>query len=334
MPPIKGMFILHRDAYEEVYGPEERTVIGGLMDIIAPPQTAREVLAHPEILRDVEVIFSGWGAPLMDETFLALAPCLRAVFYGAGSIRGFVTDALWERGIIVTSAQSVNAIPVAEYTLATILFSLKHGWRLAEQTRSMKRFPARDQVPGIYGSCVGIISLGIIGRMVREFLRPFNLRVLVYDPYVSQEEATTLDISLCSLEQLFQEAQVITLHTPLLPTTIGMVRGTHLASMLPGSTFINTARGALVRQEELITVLEERSDLHAVLDVADPEPPEPASALYTLPNITLTPHIAGSIGSERRRLGQAMVTELQRFVAGEPLQHAITREQSLLMAMP
>jgi phosphoglycerate dehydrogenase-like enzyme len=334
MPRIKGIFLLRSEAYNEVYGPEARAVIDELIDIIAPPQTASEVLAHPEVLRDVEIILSGWGAPLMDEAFLALAPCLRAVFYGAGSIRGFVTDALWERGIIVTSAQATNAIPVAEYTLATILFSLKHGWRLAEQTRQAKGFPERNHIPGVYGASVGIISLGIIGRMVREFLRPFQVRVLAYDPYVSQEEAARLHISLCSLEQLFQEARVVTLHAPLLPETVGMVCGSHLASMSEGSTFINTARGALVRQEELIAVLEQRADLHAVLDVTEPEPPDAGSALYTLANITLTPHIAGSVGSERRHLGQTMLAELRRFVAGEPLQHAITREQSLLMAMP
>jgi phosphoglycerate dehydrogenase-like enzyme len=332
MPRIKGMFILRSDAYDELYGPEERATIDEFIDVIAPPQTAEGVLAHPEILREVEVILSGWGAPLMNEAFLAHAPCLRAVFYAAGSIRGFATEALWERGILVTSAQEANAIPTAEYTLAAILFSLKHGWRLAAQTRREQRFPTRDNVPGVYGATVGIISLGMVGRRVREFLRPFNLRVIAYDPYVSPEEAIALDISLSSLEALFREAQVVTLHAPLLPETVAMVRGTHLSSMVRGATFINTARGGLVKHEELIAVLEQRSDLHAVLDVTDPEPLLPASPLYTLPNVTLTPHIAGSLGSERRHLGQVMVTELQRFIAGEPLQYAITREQVRLMA--
>jgi phosphoglycerate dehydrogenase-like enzyme len=104
--------------------------------------------------------------------------------------------------------------------------------------------------------------------------------------------------------------------------------------MPTGSTFINTARGGLVRHDELIAVLEQRNDLHAVLDVTEPEPPPPGSALYTLPNVTLTPHIAGSLGAERRRLGQVMVEELRRFVAGEPLRHAITREQARFMATP
>jgi phosphoglycerate dehydrogenase-like enzyme len=334
MPRFKGIFILHHSAYDDIYGTAERAAIGELIDIVAPPQTAEEILEHREVLREVEVILSGWGAPLMDEAFLAHAPHLRAVFYGAGSIRGFVTDALWERGILVTSAQAANAIPVAEYTLAAILFSLKHGWQLAEQTRREQRFPPPINVPGVYGATVGIVALGLIGRLVRERLRPFDVRIIAYDPYVTPEQAVALDVSLCSLETLFREAQVVTLHAPLLPETTGMVRATHLASMPQGAILINTARGALIQQEELVAILSQRTDLHAVLDVTEPEPPPPGSPLYALPNVTLTPHIAGSLGAERRRLGQVMVAELRRFVTGEPLLHTITREQALHMATP
>jgi len=169
---------------------------------------------------------------------------------------------------------------------------------------------------------------------VCERLRPFDVHVIAYDPYVSSTEAAALDVRMCSLEELFREAQVVTLHAPLLPETSGMVTGAHLAAMPHGATFINTARGGLVRHDELIAVLSERTDLQAVLDVTEPEPPPSGSPLYSLPNVTLTPHIAGSLGAERRRLGQAMVAELQRFVADEPLQYAITREQALRMATP
>jgi phosphoglycerate dehydrogenase-like enzyme len=334
MPRLKGLFVLRPDAYDEIYGPAERATIAELIDVIAPPQTAESIYEHPAILREVDVLLSGWGAPLLDATLLKHAPCLRAIFYGSGSIRGFITDAVWERGILVTSAQALNAIPVAEYTLAAILFSLKHGWHLAEKTRREQRFPLRNEVPGVYKAIVGIIGLGFIGRLVRERLRPFDVQVIAYDPYVSDEEAATLNVAMCSLDALFCEAQVVTLHAPLLPETTGMIRGAHLASMQHGGTFINTSRGRLVQQEELITALTQRSDLQAVLDVTYPEPPPPGSALYSLPNVILTPHIAGSLGSERRRMGEAMVGELRRFVTGEPLLYAITKEQVQHMATP
>jgi phosphoglycerate dehydrogenase-like enzyme len=334
MQRLKALFALRPGALHEIYGPAAQTAISELIDVIAPPQTAESIYRHPDILHEIDILFSGWGAPLLEATLLEHAPHLRAIFYGSGSIRGFVTDAVWERGIRVTSAQAINAIPVAEYTLAAILFSLKHGWQLAELTRREQRFPARDTVPGVYGATVGIIGLGLIGRLVRERLCPFGVRVVAYDPYLSLAEAAELDVEMLSLNDLFYEAQVVTLHAPLLPETAGMVGGSHLAAMPQGGAFINTARGGLVRHDELITTLAQRTDLHAVLDVTEPEPPEPGSLLYSLPNVTLTPHIAGSLGTERRRLGQAMVSELQRFIAGKPLQYEITQSQVQRMATP
>lgn len=106
----------------------------------------------------------------------------------------------------------------------------------------------------------------------------------------------------------------------------------HFAAMKPGATFLNTARGAIVREAELIEVLRARPDLLAVLDVTYPEPPVPGSPFYTLPNVILTPHIAGSLDQECQRMGQIVVDELKRFLAGEPLQWAISQQQAAVMA--
>jgi phosphoglycerate dehydrogenase-like enzyme len=111
-----------------------------------------------------------------------------------------------------------------------------------------------------------------------------------------------------------------------------MILGSHLASMKRNATLINTSRGAVVREAEVVEVLEERHNLWAVLDVTHPEPPEPNSRLYDLPNVVLTLHIAGSQGSECRRMGRLVVDDLRRYVAGEPLEHEITRERAALMA--
>jgi phosphoglycerate dehydrogenase-like enzyme len=284
------------------------------------------------VLAEVEVILSGWGAPAMDGAFLAAAPNLRVVFYGAGSIRRVATPAFWERGVRITSAYAANAVPVSEYALAAILFSLKRGWHFAFSARREKAFSGQSQVPGAYGSTVGLVSLGMVGRLVRERLRPFDLRVVAYDPYVTPEEARDLGADLMSLEDLFASSDVVSLHAPLLPETEGMIQGFHLASMKRNATLINTSRGAVVREAEMVEVLGKRPDLWAVLDVTHPEPPEPDSRLYDLPNVVLTPHIAGSLGSECRRMGRLVVDELRRYVAGEPLEHEITRKRAALMA--
>jgi phosphoglycerate dehydrogenase-like enzyme len=242
------------------------------------------------------------------------------------------TPALWERGVRITSAYAANAVPVSEYTLAAILFSLKRGWHFAFSARREKALPGQGQVPGAYGSTVGLVSLGMVGRLVRERLQPFALNVVAYDPYVTSEEARVLGVDLISLEDLFVSSEVVSLHAPWLPETEGMILGSHLASMKRNATLINTSRGAVVREAEMVEVLEERPDLWAVLDVTHPEPPEPDSRLYDLPNVVLTPHIAGSLGGECRRMGRLVVDELRQYVAGEPLEYEITRERAALLA--
>jgi len=329
---LKGLYLLNADAFPIIYGEPERRDIERLVAIDVPPQTIASVQADPAVLAGIDVIFSGWGMATMDEAFLAAAPRLKVLFYGSGSIRGLVTDASWERGILVTSAYAANAVPVAEYTLSQILFSLKHGWRFALTIKRDGAYPPKTPVPGAYGSTVGLISLGMIGRMVVERLKTFDLQIIAYDPFVDAAEGRRLGIEMVPLMEVFERADVVSLHTPWLKETEGMITGAHFAAMKPGATFINTARGAIVREPEMIGVLQQRPDLFAVLDVTYPEPPEPGSPLYTLPNIILTPHIAGSMDNECRRMGRYMVDELQRYLAGEPMHWAISRERAALLA--
>jgi phosphoglycerate dehydrogenase-like enzyme len=329
--PPKALFVLNTDAFTHVYAsvyPE----IAQLVNLIAPPQTAQSIAAQPELLHDAEIIFSGWGSPPLNADLLTHAPNLKIVFHGAGSIKHLVSPAFWQRGIIITSAAAANALPVAEFTLAQILLCLKNVWQSAHAVRAAKSFTRDIAIYGAYGSSVGLISLGLIARRVIELLKPFDLTVLAYDPYVSAAQAAELNVKLVSLDEIFQQSQVVSLHTPWLPQTVGLITGAHLRQMPPNSAFINTARGAVVREAEMLDVLTERPDITAVLDVTYPEPPPPDSPLYTLPNVLLTPHIAGALGNERRRLGEAVLEELKRYLAGMPQLYPVTREQSELMA--
>ena len=329
---MRGLYVLNPDAYDAIYGLDERSDIAGLVEIVAPVQSAQSVRGNLSVLAEVDVILSGWGMALVDEVLLQAAPNLKAVFYGSGSIRYFVTDAMWERSIVVTTAAHANAVPVAEFTVAAVVMSLKQVWRFSRVARETRQLVARTGIPGMYGSTVGLIGLGMIGRMVAERLRGYDVHLLAHDPYVAANDAAALGVELCMPDDLFARCDVVSLHAPWLPQTEGMITGAHLAAMKQNSTFINTARGALVREAEMIDVLQRRPDLYAVLDVTYPEPPALDSPLYSLPNMVLTPHIAGSVGAECRRMGRAMVDELRRFVRGEPLLWSVTRAQAALMA--
>ncbi len=330
----KGLIILEQHPFQLIYGDRLQVEIAHRVKLLnEKPLTKAEVTADPSILAEVEVIFTGWGAPVMDEAFLAAAPKLKAVFYGAGSIRGFTTDAFWARNITVTSAYAMNAVPVSEFTLASILFSLKNAWRYVLGTKRDGKIPAKTSCAGAYGSKVGLISLGMIGRLVRERLRPFDLEVLAYDPFVTREQAAALSVEIVSLEEIFKQCDVVSLHTPWLKETERMITGAHFRSMKPGATFINTARGAVVCEDELIEVLQERPDLTALLDVTYPdEPPKPGSPLLSLPNVVLTPHIAGSMDLECRRMGQLMIEEFDRWSRGDSLKWGLTKEKAATLA--
>lgn len=328
----KSLFLLDPDSFELIYSPQVQTELSELLDIIAPLQTADTIAQNLAILNEVEVILSGWGMAVLDEAFLKAAPRLKAVFYGAGSIRYFMTEPAWERNLLVVSAYAANAIPVIEFTLSQILFALKHGWHYALQIKRDGFYPPREPVPGGYGSTVGLISLGMIGRGVARKLQQFDLKVVAYDPFATPQDALELKVELCSLEEVFQRSDVVSLHTPWLKETEGMITGEHFRKMKYKAYFINTARGAVVREAEMIQVLKERPDLFAILDVTYPEPPEPGSPLYTLPNVILTPHIAGAMSRECYRLGELILGEVKRYLAGQPLQWAISRQKAAILA--
>ena len=329
----KGLYILDGPSTDLIYGRQERADIDALMDIIAAPQTRESVSSEPAALAEAEIIFSGWGGPVMDSAFLAAAPKLRAFFYGAGSIRPYVTDAFWDRNIVITSAYAANAVPVSEYTLGAILLSLKNFWNFAAEAKHGRGWGDHKRtVPGAFNATVGLVSFGMIARMVCRHLRNFDLRCIVYDPFLSAADASAAGVEKCSLEEVFARADVVSLHTPQIPETEGMIRREHFAAMKTNATFINTARGAVVREREMIEVLRQRPDLSAVLDVCDPEPPQPDCGLFALPNVVMTPHIAGSMGPEIQRMGRYMVEELRRYMAGEPLRWQITREMAAKLA--
>jgi phosphoglycerate dehydrogenase-like enzyme len=327
----KGLFALEPHFFDIVYGGENLRHLQSFVDISGPSFSREQLVEQPELLRDVELLFSSWGAPRLDRTFLDAAPRLRAVFHAAGTVRPFVTDEFWDSQVTLTNAAAANAVPVAEFTLAQIILSLKRIWWHVREIERTLSYPDRNSDvaygPGAYGSVVGIISLGRIGRLVREKLRILDVKVIAHDPLLTPARARELDVEAVSLEELFRRSDVVTLHAPWLTETEGLITGEHFASMKRNATFINTARGCIVREKEMIAVLVNRPDLFALLDVVRTEPPPKDSPLYRLPNVVLTPHIAGSQHDECRRLGRFIVEETERFLSGRTLCWQVTRDQ-------
>ena len=331
MSKPKGIFVLPEANYRLIYSDTQVERIGMLVDLYAPQQEPEAVHRDLSILAPAELIFTGWGSLAFSAEVLAAAPRLKMVFYGAGSVRGTVTDAFWERGVRICSAWMANAVPVMEYCLAQIFLCLKKAYQHAAAYRANSGMP-RLAVAGGYGSTIGLVSLGVIGQMLAQRLTTFDVKVIAYDPYVKPEDAARLGVDMVSLDEIFRRSDVVSLHTPWLNSTVGMIRGEHFALMKPGASFINTSRGAVVREIEMVSALQARPDLFAVLDVTWPEPPAQDSVLFTLPNVFLTPHIAGSMNAECNRMGQYMLDDLERYLKGQPLLYEVSHERAAIMA--
>jgi phosphoglycerate dehydrogenase-like enzyme len=275
-------------------------------------------------LADAEVLITGWGCPRLDTAALAAAPRLRAVLHAAGSVRSLVGDALWERGVTVSSAAAANALPVAEYTLAMILLAGKDTFTHRERFRATHAQPSPAETADIgnVGRRVGIIGASRVGRRLLELLRPYDFEVLLHDPYVSAAEAAALGAEPLPLEELLCRSDIVSLHAPDIPETRHMLDRARLGLIRDGGVLINTSRGALVDHEALTEELVS-GRVHAILDVTEPEPLPADSPLYRLPNVFLTPHIAGSLGNELERLGRVVAGELEQLAAGLPLAYEV-----------
>ncbi|WP_167414015.1 hydroxyacid dehydrogenase [Streptomyces carpinensis] len=282
-------------------------------------------------LRETEVIVSSWGCPPLDESVLAGAPALRAVVHAAGSVKHHVTDACWRRGIQVTSAAWANALPVAEYTVAFVLLANKHLLRMRDDYRARRGVPhdwlAAYARAGNYRRTVGVVGASRIGRRVLELLRPHDLDLLLHDPYVGAAEAELLGARSVDLDELCAASDVVTVHAPELPSTRHLVDRRRLALLRDDATLVNTSRGSLIDQEALVDELL-TGRLNAVLDVTEPEVLPADSPLYDLPNVLLTPHVAGSLGGELHRMAAAAADELARYAAGLPFAHPVHHEDA------
>ncbi|MEV0304572.1 hydroxyacid dehydrogenase [Streptomyces prasinus] len=339
-PPGSGFrpraaLAMHPDVASAVLDAESHAALAALCD--PAPLPVLDDFTTPRartVLADVDLLVTGWGCPPLDAEALRAAPRLRAVVHTAGSVRGHVTDACWERGIEVSSAAAANAVPVAEYTLAMILLT---GKRVLESARDYRDARARhawlrpDRSTGNHRRTVGILSASLIGRRVIDLLRPHDIDVLLHDPYVDEEGAAELGARLVELPELFRRSDTVSVHTPLLPETRGLVGRALIDSMRPDAVLVNTARGAVVDQEALTeAVLAGR--IRAVLDVTEPEVLPSGHPLWSCENVLLTPHLAGSQGNELRRLADLALAEIRRWTAGDGFLHPVRRERLAFLA--
>lgn len=265
---------------------------------------------------------------------LHMAPLTRAVFEQCPNLKlvgiaraGIVNidrQAASDHGVQIVNAPGRNASAVAEFTIGAILAqtrlftaghtSLSQGQWRGDLYRADRTGQELSQMT------VGLIGYGAIGPRVARLLVPFGSRILFNDPYVEQsDEDRALGIEKCDFQTVLTTSDVVSMHPRVTDETRGMMDARAFAMMKPGSYFINTARGPLMDEMALAEALRSGHLAGAAVDTFDPEPPDPDHPLFNLPNITLTPHIAGASVYVSTYAAQMIAADIDNFVEGRPL---------------
>jgi phosphoglycerate dehydrogenase-like enzyme len=320
VPELTAVLAMEAEAATRVLPPGLRRRLGSLArfdpDLVLEDFTDGRAAG---ILSEAEILITGWGCPLVDDRVLTLAPSLRAIFHTAGTVKSHLSAAVWERGIVVSSAARANAVPVAQFTVGATLLAGKRAFGLSRwYATGEHKSRAGSLHLGNEDRTVGIVGASLIGRLVMDDLRERGFRLLVADPYLDPAEAEILGARLVGLDDLVTGSDVVTLHAPALPETRHLMDGRRIALMRDGAVLINTARGTLIDTGALVDHCA-TGRIDAVLDVTDPTPLPLGHPLFALPNVFLTPHIAGAQGREQQRLGAFAVDEIERWACGEPL---------------
>jgi len=285
---------------------------------------------------DVHTIFSTWGLPVMSEDEIShWFPNLNELYYAAGTVQKFARPFM-ARGVRIFSAWAANAIPVAEFTLAQILLANKGYFQLNARYRAngfQHACEYADHFDGNYHNRVGLLGAGMAGKKVIEYLKPFKLDILVFDPFLPQETADILGVRKASLEEIFETCPVVSNHLANNAETAGILHYGLFSRMSPWGVFINTGRNAQVVVPDLIRAMKECPGRTALLDVTDPDEPLPPNhPLLELPNILVSPHRAGSYTKEIYRMGAYMMEEYERVQHGQTPLYEVTSAMLQTMA--
>ncbi len=331
---MKAIYLTdNKEKWSAVYSLNIKNKIAELVDIEDKCYTSNDI--QTTNFSDVDFIFSTWGMPVLSDTIIQENfKELKAVFYSAGSVQPFARQ-LINNGVRVFSAWKANAVPVIEYCYSQIILAGKGFYQVSLKTKSNYKEASElfNNYKGNYNINVGFIGYGTISSgIISRLKRDCNYNIFVYDKFLTNEKAREIGIEKKSLNYIFEKCDIISNHLANKPELRNIINGELLSSLKPFSTFINTGRGAQVDEQALISVLENDNSITAVLDVTFPEPPSAGSKLYSLPNVFLTPHIAGSAGYEVMRMSEYMYDDFKRYLNNEKVEYEVTADMLERMA--
>ena len=328
---MKAAFVgINPGTFDRVYAEKQKEALAQRVELLDGVITD---IRDPK-LRDVEAIFSTWGMPAPDEAEIhEHLPKLKYVFYAAGTVQVFARPFL-NCGVRVFSAWQANAVPVVQFAFSQILLALKGYFpaQAAARTNRARASEIAGHYPGVFDVKVGLLGCGAIGSRLAEMLKPMDVEVMVFDPFLSDERAGQLHVKKAEMDEIFAECDVVSNHLANLPATVGIIKREHLLSMKPCSTFINTGRGPQLDEKDLYDMLTADPTRWALLDVMTDEENSDFNPLNKLPNCLISPHIAGSTGREVRRMANYMIEAYDLVTNGKVCDYEVSLDMLDTMA--
>lgn len=285
-----------------------------------------------EFVKGSTVIVTSWDSPRINGKILDLCPDLKAVIHGAGSIKPIISEEFQARKIRITNSAVAIGEGVAETALGFAISACKGFYTLNEDTKNgLWQENIKQKVKDFYDIKVGVISGGAVGKHMVKLLKNFHVDVLLYDPILSAEQIAALGAEKVSLETLLSECDVVSVHAPSIPATDNMLNASNLCLLQDGAVLINTSRGSVINEKDLIAELK-KGRFFACIDVTQTEPPAKDNELRTLPNVVLTPHIAGTATNGLKRVALHVCEEIERLLNGEKMRTEVNLDDLARMA--
>lgn len=285
-----------------------------------------------EALKGATIAITSWGNTTLDAAALDNAPDLKLVCHAAGSVKPIVSDELWNRGIRVTSSNAPLGMGVAETALGFTISASKNFYAFNANITAGGWAEGKENIRELFDLTIGVVGFGWAGRHYAELMRNFLVDVVVYDPFISAEAIEAVGAKKVGFEELLGMSDIVSVHAPSIPETYHMFNERTLAMMKKDAVLINTARGTLIDEAALAAHMNNGNLKYACIDVTDPEPPAVDNPLRTIPNVIMTPHLAGLTQNGLRRIGHHVANEIELFLKGEKMIAEVTREMLSRMA--
>ncbi|HZP24194.1 MAG TPA: phosphoglycerate dehydrogenase [Terriglobales bacterium] len=262
------------------------------------------------------------SATFVDAALMEKSPKLHVIGRAGVGVDNVDLEAATKRGIVVMNTPGGNAVAVAEHTFALML-SLARYIPRAHATMTAGKWEKKSlQGTELRGKTLGIVGLGRVGVEVSRRALAFGMKVVAHDPYVTPSLAQQLNVTLAPLDELYAQSDYITLHVGLTPQTQGMINADTIRKMKKGARLVNCARGELLNEQAVIDALQSGQLGGAALDVYHHEPLKD-SPLMMLPNVLLTPHIAGSTNEAQEAVGVQIALQVREYLTKGVIQNAV-----------